>query len=76
MYSVNGCDFSHIGASRAEVYSVSRREKIVAGTGVAVLLVAVGLLIAGAMLSHRIEPYIRQRAEDYLRTKRKRMGHL
>ncbi|MEO8372793.1 MAG: hypothetical protein ABI806_26650 [Candidatus Solibacter sp.] len=48
---------------------MSRREKIVAGTGIAVLLVAIGIVIAGARLSHRIEPYIRQRAEDYLRTR-------
>ena len=48
---------------------MSRREKIVAGTGAVVLIVAIGLLIAGATLSRRIEPYIRQRAEDYLRTR-------
>jgi len=48
---------------------MSRREKIVAGVGVAALVVVVGLLIAGMSYSRKIEPYIRQRAQDYLRTR-------
>ncbi|MEO8597121.1 MAG: hypothetical protein ABI759_27630 [Candidatus Solibacter sp.] len=33
------------------------------------VVAAIGLLIAGARYSHRIEPYIKQRAEEYLRTR-------
>ena len=48
---------------------MSRREKIVAGAAGAVLVAAIGLWIAGVKLNHRIEPYIRRRAEAYLRTR-------
>ena len=46
---------------------MSRREKYVAGFGLAVIAVLIGLIIAGSRLSHRIEPYIRDQAEQYLR---------
>src|ERR1035438_8358835 len=48
---------------------MSRREKYVAGLGVAVMVVRAGLIVAGSILSRRIEPYIRQQAEQYLRTR-------
>ena len=48
---------------------MSRREKYVAGCGAAVIVVLSGLIAAGSILSRRIEPYIRQRAEQYLRTR-------
>lgn len=48
---------------------MSRREKYVAGFGAAAIVVLIGLIIAGSILSHRIEPYIRQQAEQYLRTR-------
>ena len=40
-----------------------------AGFGAAAIVVFIGLIIAGSILSRRIEPYIRQQAEQYLRTK-------
>ena len=46
---------------------MSRREKYVAGFGAAAIVVLIGLLIAGSIMSRRIEPYIRQQAEQYLR---------
>ena len=46
---------------------MSRREKYVAGFGLAAIVVLIGLIIAGSRLSHRIEPYIRDQAEQYLR---------
>ena len=46
---------------------MSRREKWVAGSGAAVIAVLIGLIVAGSILSRRIEPYIRQQAEQYLR---------
>src|SRR5450755_351627 len=48
---------------------MSRREKYVAGLGMAVIVVLAGLIVAGSILSRRIEPYIRQQAEQYLRTR-------
>jgi hypothetical protein len=48
---------------------MSRREKFVAGFGAAVIVVLIGLIIAGSILSRRIEPYIRQQAEQYLRSR-------
>jgi hypothetical protein len=48
---------------------MSRREKYVAGLGAAVIVVLAGLIVAGSILSRRIEPYIRQQAEQYLRTR-------
>ena len=51
------------------MYEVSRREKIAAGAGVAALVAVIGVWIAGVSLKHRVEPYIRQHAEDYLRTR-------
>src|SRR5664279_5485317 len=48
---------------------MSRREKYVAGLGAAVIVVMAGLIVAGSILSRRIEPYIRQQAEQYLRTR-------
>src|ERR1035437_5236579 len=46
---------------------MSRREKYVAGFGAAVIVVLIGLIVAGSILSRRIEPYIRVQAEQYLR---------
>jgi len=46
---------------------MSRRKKYAAGLGVASIAVLAGLIVAGSILSHRIEPYIRRRAEQYLR---------
>jgi AsmA-like C-terminal region len=48
---------------------MSRREKYVAGFGAAAVIVLIGLIVAGSILSRRIEPYIRQQAEQYLRTR-------
>src|ERR1035438_9216552 len=48
---------------------MSCRKKIVAGFGAAVIVVVIGLIVAGSILSRRIEPYIRQQAEQYLRTR-------
>src|SRR5450631_3158550 len=48
---------------------MSRREKYVAGFGSAAIVVLIGLIIAGTILSRRIEPYIRLQAEQYLRTR-------
>ena len=48
---------------------MSRREKYVAGFGAVAIVVLIGLIVAGAILSRRIEPYIRQQAEQYLRTR-------
>jgi hypothetical protein len=48
---------------------MSRREKYVAGLGAAVIVVVAGLIVAGSILSRRIEPYIRQQAEQYLRAR-------
>jgi AsmA-like C-terminal region len=48
---------------------MSRREKYVAGFGAAAIVVLLGLIVAGSILSRRIEPYIRQQAEQYLRTR-------
>src|ERR1035441_4378262 len=46
---------------------MSRREKWVAGSGAAAIAVLIGLIVAGSILGRRIEPYIRQQAEQYLR---------
>src|SRR3954447_26163093 len=46
---------------------MSRREKWFAGIGGSLLLVFIGLIVAGWILSRRFEPYIRQQAEQYLR---------
>ena len=46
---------------------MSRRKKYAAGLGAAVIVVLTGLIVAGSILSRRIEPYIRQQAEQYLR---------
>src|SRR5260370_18635725 len=46
---------------------MSRREKYVAGFGLAAIVLLIGLIIAGNRLSHRIEPYIHDQAEQYLR---------
>src|ERR1039457_4493295 len=48
---------------------MSRREKWVAGSGAAAIAVLIGLIVAGSILSRRIEPYIRQQAEQYLRNR-------
>ena len=48
---------------------MSRREKYVAGFGAAAIVVLIGLIVAGSILSRRIEPYIRLQAEQYLRTR-------
>src|ERR1035438_371496 len=48
---------------------MSLREKWVAGSGAAAIAVLIGLIVAGSILSRRIEPYIRQQAEQYLRTR-------
>src|SRR3954447_26864176 len=48
---------------------MSRREKWFAGIGGSLLLVFIGLIVAGWILSRRFEPYIRQQAEQYLRTR-------
>jgi len=48
---------------------MSRRERWFAGIGAAIVLVVAGLFIAGAILSRRVEPYIRQQAEQYLRNR-------
>jgi hypothetical protein len=48
---------------------MSRREKLVAGLGVAAIVVVIGLIATGSVLSRRIEPYIRLQAEQYLRTR-------
>src|ERR1035437_6018728 len=48
---------------------MSRREKYVAGFGAAAIVVLIGLIVAGSILSRRIEPYIRQHAEQYLRNR-------
>src|SRR5450432_63609 len=48
---------------------MSRREKYVAGFGAAAIVVLIGLIVAGSIMSRRIEPYIRQEAEQYLRTR-------
>ena len=48
---------------------MSRREKYVAGLGAAAIVVLAGLIVTGSILSRRIEPYIRQQAEQYLRTR-------
>src|ERR1017187_1761118 len=48
---------------------MSRREKYVAGLGAAAIVVVAGLIVAGSILSRRIEPYIRQQAEQYLRAR-------
>jgi hypothetical protein len=48
---------------------MSRREKYVAALGLAVIVVMAGLIVAGSILSRRIEPYVRQQAEQYLRSK-------
>jgi hypothetical protein len=48
---------------------MSRREKWFAGIGGALVLVFFGLAAAGWILSRRFEPYIRQQAEQYLRTR-------
>ena len=37
--------------------------------GAAAIVVLAGLIVAGSILSRRIEPYIRQQAEQYLRTR-------
>ena len=48
---------------------MSRQEKYVAGFGAAAIVVLIGLMVAGSILSRRIEPYIRLQAEQYLRTR-------
>ena len=48
---------------------MSRRKKYAAGLGAAVIVVLTGLIVAGSILSRRIEPYIRQQAEQYLRAR-------
>src|ERR1017187_8446744 len=48
---------------------MSRREKWVAGSGAAAIAVLNGLIVAGSILGRRIEPYIRQQAEQYLRNR-------
>ena len=48
---------------------MSRREKYVAGFGAGTIAVLLGLIVAGSILSRRIEPYIRQQAEQYLRNR-------
>jgi hypothetical protein len=48
---------------------MSRREKYVAGFGAVAIAVLIGLIVAGSIMSRRIEPYIRQEAEQYLRTR-------
>ena len=48
---------------------MSRREKWFAGIGIAAVLIFGALLVAGSILSRRFEPYIRQQAEQYLRTR-------
>ena len=48
---------------------MSRREKVVGGFGVAAIVVVIGLIATGSVLSSRIEPYIRLQAEQYLRTR-------
>src|ERR1035437_4124895 len=48
---------------------MSRREQYVAGFGAAAIVVLIGLIVAGSILSRRIEPYIRQQAEQYLRNR-------
>ena len=42
--------------------------KILFITGVSAATVLVGLLIAAAIMTRQIEPYIRQQVMDYLRT--------
>lgn len=46
---------------------MSRREKYVAGFGAAAIVVFIGLIIVGSVLSRRIEPFVRAQAEQYLR---------
>ena len=46
---------------------MSRREKVVTGVGAAILVALIGLIIAGSILTRRIQPYIRDQAEQYLR---------
>ena len=46
---------------------MSRREKLVTGFGAAILVALIALIIAGSILTRRIQPYIRQQAEQYLR---------
>jgi AsmA-like C-terminal region len=48
---------------------MSRREKWAAGAGAVLVLTAVGVTVAGSILSRRFEPYIRDQAEQYLRTR-------
>jgi hypothetical protein len=48
---------------------MSRREKYVAGFGAAAIVVLVGLIVAGSILGRRVEPLIRQQAEQYLRNR-------
>ena len=48
---------------------MSRRKKYAVGIGTAVAAVLTGLVIAGSILKRRIEPYIRQTTEQYLRTR-------
>src|SRR4051812_36533081 len=48
---------------------MTRRQKWAAGIAAAAVLALVGLYIAGVILSRRFEPYIRQQAEQYLRTR-------
>src|SRR3982751_2253868 len=48
---------------------MSRREKWFAGIGGSLLLVFIGLIVAGWILSRRVGPYIRPQAEQYLRTR-------
>jgi hypothetical protein len=46
---------------------MSRRERWFAAVGAALVLLFIGLTVAGNILSRRFEPYIRQQAEQYLR---------
>jgi hypothetical protein len=48
---------------------VTRREKWFAAIGAALLMSFIGLVIAGNINRKRLEPYIRQQAESYLRTR-------
>jgi hypothetical protein len=46
---------------------MARREKTIAILGIVVLVFVAGLIVAGNILGRRIEPYIKQQAEQYLR---------
>src|ERR1017187_1998868 len=48
---------------------MSRREKFVAGSGGGGIAPLIGLIVPGSILTRRVEPQIRQQAEQYLRTR-------